>query len=461
MVSQRKKLQHLYLRAGFGELPSLIKQKENLSLQQNVDSLFSDSEKSEDLDLIPYPLEGKEDASNMRILRMVIKSREDVQKLNYHWLYRMTVTKASLREKMTFFWHNHFSTSVPFAYLMQQQNNMLRKHSLGKFSDMLRAVSKDAAMMIYLNNQQNTKEAPNENFAREVMELFTLGVGNYTEQDIKETARAFTGWRINRKGEFEMNQKLHDDGEKTFLGRKGNFNGDDIISILLEQKQTARFITAKIYREFVSPKLNDERIEKLADDFFASGYDISKLMHTVFSSGWFYDEENIGAKIISPTELIVRYAKLVNMEFEKEEALLGLQKILGQILFFPPNVAGWKGGETWIDSASLMARLNLPMLIAVGMSEEFRSKPEFEDSPQFKKMKDKMFSIKSEWRPLLNSFSGISENKLTEEITDALIQCDRNKINFSEISNADNSSTTKYITGVITNVMSLPEFQLI
>ncbi|HLG36038.1 MAG TPA: DUF1800 family protein, partial [Bacteroidia bacterium] len=219
MTSQRKKLQHLYLRAGFGELPFVIKQKENLSLQQNVDSLFSDSEKTEDLDLIPYPLEGKEDASNMRILRMVIKSREDVQKLNYHWLYRMTVTKASLREKMTFFWHNHFSTSVPFAYLMQQQNNMLRKHALGKFSDMLRAVSKDAAMMIYLNNQQNTKEAPNENFAREVMELFTLGIGHYTDQDIKEAARAFTGWRINRKGEFEMNAKQHDDREKNFLGK--------------------------------------------------------------------------------------------------------------------------------------------------------------------------------------------------------------------------------------------------
>ena len=335
------------------------------------------------------------------------------------------------------------------------------KHALGKFSDMLRAISKDAAMMIYLNNQQNTKEAPNENFVREVMELFTLGIGHYTEQDIKEGARAFTGWRINRKGEFEMNVKLHDDGEKTFLGKKGNFSGDDIIDILLEQKQTARYITTKIYREFVNPKLNENRIEKLADDFFTSGYDISKMMHTIFSSGWFYDEENIGVKICSPTELIVRYAKLVNMEFEKEEALLGLQKILGQILFFPPNVAGWKGGETWINSASLMSRLNLPYLISTGMSEEFRAKPEFEDSPQFKKMKNKMFSIKSDWKPLVNSFSDISEKNMVDAVADALIQCDRKKINYSGISRADNSSPSKYISGVITNVMSLPEFQLI
>ncbi|MBK5285534.1 MAG: DUF1800 domain-containing protein [Bacteroidia bacterium] len=458
MASQRKKIQHLFLRGGFSELPSVIKQKENLSLQQNVDALFSDSEKIEDLNLIPSPLEGKEDASNMRILRMIIKSREDVQKLNYHWLYRMTVTKASLREKMTFFWHNHFSTSVPFAYLMQQQNNMLRKHAMGKFSDMLRAISKDAAMLIYLNNQQNIKEAPNENFAREVMELFTLGIGHYTEQDIKEGARAFTGWRINRRGEFEMNAKQHDDGDKIFLGKKGNFNGDDIITFLLEQKKTAQFIITKIYREFINEKINQKHVEELADVFYNSCYDIKKLMQMIFSSDWFYDEENIGAKIISPTELIVRFSKLVNMEFEKEEALLGLQKILGQILFFPPNVAGWKGGMSWIDSASLLARLNLPQLIQSGTSDEFRPKPEFEDAPLYNAMKKKQIKIKSDWSALVNSFNSVSEKNLLDEITDSLIQCDSRKINNVVVLSTDNSSRTKYVSGIIANVMSLPEF---
>src|SRR5262245_37104065 len=139
-------------------MPGVIKQKQSQSLQQNVDELFRNSEAIEDISLIPSPLEGQEEASNMKILRMLIHSREEVQKLNFHWLYRMTVSKAVLREKMTLFWHNHFATSVPFAYLMQQQNNMLRKHALGKFSDMLRAVAKDPAMMIYLNNFQNTKE---------------------------------------------------------------------------------------------------------------------------------------------------------------------------------------------------------------------------------------------------------------------------------------------------------------
>ena len=461
MPTQQKKIQHLYLRAGFGELPNVIKQKQSQSLQQLVDEILQDAEKTEDLDLIPYPLEGKEEAGNLRILRMIIKSREEIQKLNFHWLYRMTVTKAPLREKMTLFWHNHFATSVPFAYLTQQQNNMLRKHALGKFSDMLHAVAKDPAMMIYLNNQQNTKEAPNENFAREVMELFTMGIGNYSEQDIKEGARAFTGWRINRKGEFEVNAKLHDDGEKNFLGRKGNFNGDDIINILLEQKETARYITTKIYREFVNEKINEKRVGELADIFFNSGYDIKKLMRAIFSSEWFYDEENIGMKIISPSELIVRYARLLKMEFEKEEALLGVQKVLGQTLFFPPNVAGWKGGNTWIDSASLMVRLNMAHVILNGSSEEFRPKPEFEDAPIYKAAKDRQIKVKSDWTALVNWFSGADDEDLLKEITDSLIQCNIKQVDLDVISRTDNSSREKYVSGLIANVMSLPEFQLI
>src|SRR5258706_2230190 len=442
-------------------MPAIIRQKQNLSLQQNVDELFRDSEKIEDIDLIPSPLEGDADASNMRILRMLIRSREEVQKLNFHWLYRMTVTKASLREKMTLFWHNHFATSVPFAYLMQQQNNMLRKHALGKFSDMLGAVSKDPAVMLYLNSQENTKDAPNENFAREVMELFTLGIGNYTEHDIKEGARAFTGWRINRKGEFTLNANLHDDGEKSFLGRKGNFNGDDIINILLEQKQTAQHITTKDYYEFVNENINQGRVEELANDFPDSGYDIAKLMHAIFSSDWFYDEENIGAKIMSPSELIVRYAKLVNMEFEKEEALLGVQKILGQTLFFPPNVAGWKGGNAWIDSASLMVRLNMARMILNGSSDEYRPKPEFEDAAQYGSDKKRQVKVKSDWTALVNWFGGADDQDLLKEITDSFIQCNMQQVDIDIISNADNSSRMKYVSGLIANVMSLPEFQLI
>jgi uncharacterized protein (DUF1800 family) len=459
--TQQKKIQHLYLRAGFGELPSVIKQKQDLSLQQNVEELFRDSEKIEDINLIPSPLEGDVDASNMRILRMLIRSREEVQKLNFHWLYRMTVSKASLREKMTLFWHNHFATNIPFAYLMQKQNNILRSHALGKFSDMLKAISKDAAMILYLNNQENTKNAPNENFAREVMELFTMGIGNYTEQDIKEGARAFTGWRTNRKGEFVMDNNVHDDGEKNFLARKGNFNGDDILNILLEQKQTAHFVTTKIYREFVNEKVNQSRVEELATDFFNSGYDIKKLMHTIFSSEWFYDEENIGAKIMSPSELIVRFAKLVNMEFEKEEALISVQKILGQILFFPPNVAGWKGGNAWIDSASLMVRLNMARVILNGSSEGFRPKPEFEDAAQYGSDKKRQIKVKSDWTALVNWFGGAEDEAILNEITDSLIQCNMSKVDLNIISTTDNSSREKYVSGLITNVMSLPEFQLI
>ena len=167
---------------------------------------------------------------------MIVKSQEQLKELNLSWIEKMTANNNPLLERLTFFWHNHFATSVPFAYLMQQQNNTIRKFALGKFSDLLFAIAKDPAMIIYLNNQQNKKTAPNENFAREVMELFTLGEGKYSENDIKEAARAFTGWNSNKKGEFEFIAKDHDDTEKEFLGKKGNFNGDDILKIILVLK---------------------------------------------------------------------------------------------------------------------------------------------------------------------------------------------------------------------------------
>ncbi len=329
-----------------------------------VDELFSESQECKDIDYLPYPLKENEEmngAGNFKLLKMFLKSFGEMEELNGEWLFKMTYTPAVLREKMTFFWHNHFSTSTPLAYLMQVQNNTIRKHALGKFSDLLFAVAKDPAMIIYLNNQQNKKAHPNENFAREVMELFTLGVGNYTEKDIKEGARAFTGWEVDRKGEFVFNERVHDfDGKEEFLGQKGNFTGDDILTIILSNKQVAVFVCTKIYREFVNPNVNNERVQTLADGFFKSDYDISALMRQIFTSDWFYDDENIGAKVTSPVELIVRYKKLVNVNTTNKKTLIDLQKALGQVLFFPPNVAGWKGGNTWIDSTSLLLRLSMP-----------------------------------------------------------------------------------------------------
>jgi uncharacterized protein (DUF1800 family) len=184
-----------------------------------------------------------------------------MNELNLDWLKMLADEDAALRERMTYFWHGHFATSTPLAWLMQVQNNTLRKHALGNFKTLLHEVAKDPAMIIYLNNQQNKKESPNENFARELLELFTLGRDQgYTEQDIKEAARAFTGWSVNMKGEFEKNPKEHDDGEKSFMGKTGNFDGEDIIDILLENKRVSIFISEKVYTELVNTNINNAHV---------------------------------------------------------------------------------------------------------------------------------------------------------------------------------------------------------
>lgn len=303
VVTGQKKIQHLFLRAGFGETPAGILALRKFTLPELVSQLFSSSEKFRDLNYLPFPLNESQErkgASPFQVLKMILKSRQDMEELNSEWLFKMTYTPAVLREKLTFFWHNHFATSVPFAYLMQVQNNTLRRLALGPFGDLLHAIAKDPAMLLYLNNQQNKKDHPNENFAREVMELFTLGIGHYTEQDIREAARAFTGWTVNARGEYEFQKEHHDDGIKEFLGRKGNFNGEDILNILLEEKQTARFLVSKIYREYVNPTVPKERLETLSLAYYNSGYHTGELLRSIFNSDWFYDEENIGVKICSP-----------------------------------------------------------------------------------------------------------------------------------------------------------------
>jgi uncharacterized protein (DUF1800 family) len=206
------------------------------------------------------------------------QSVEDLKNLNLTWLGQMINSEAQLREKMSLFWHGHFACRVINIFFQQQLLNTIRENSLGNFGDILSEVSKSPSMLSFLNNQQNKKQHPNENFAREVMELFTMGRGNYTEEDVKEGARAFTGWGFNLKGEFINRPFLHDNGKKTFLGKTGNFNGDDIINILLEQKQTAKFITQKIYRYFVNENVDNEKVEALSALFYQSNYDIKKLL---------------------------------------------------------------------------------------------------------------------------------------------------------------------------------------
>ncbi|MBC8045615.1 MAG: DUF1800 domain-containing protein [Fimbriimonadaceae bacterium] len=465
MISHQQKIQHLYLRAAFGEKPDIIQKKSRLAIEKNVDELFVNAQRYLSLKTMEDPIKSNgRPVSNLKILFMILRSKEETLKMNVDWLNMMSESASPLREKMTFFWHNHFATSTPFAWLMQVQNNTLRKNSLSSFRKLLHAVAKDPAMIIYLNNHQNKKDAPNENFAREVMELFTLGEGNiYTEKDIKEAARAFTGWTVNKKGEYEFEKEDHDFGEKEFLGRKGNFNGEEILDIILQQKQTANHIASKIYKEFVNEEVDEEIVANLAEEFYTNDYDIKKLMEQIFVADWFYDEKNIGSKISSPVELIVRYKKLINFDVKRDDGLFYMQRLLGQTLFFPPSVAGWKGGKNWIDSSSLFLRMNMPARILNDGGFDVRPKPEFEDVSDDTMLKTKKkASVQSDWNGLVRIFEKVKKEDLTQSVLDAFIQSPQTDIDKSIIEKyMDHSSDEKRIISTCAAVFSLPEFQLI
>ena len=364
-ISNLQKNKHLLLRAGFGANLSQIKNLDQVSLTEIWKKLATNDP------LIPIQLkEAGPDFDYQQLSKMDAEMKKEIQKknrrsnleINLKFLNQMVHSEDQLREKMAFFWHGHFATRVVNSRFNLQLLNTIREKSLGNFGDLLKAVSQSPAMLQFLNNQQNKKGHPNENFAREVMELFTLGRGNYTEKDVQEGARAFTGWSFLPDGSFFERPRQHDFGPKTFLGKTGNFDGNDALNIILEQKGTAKFIVTKIYKFFVNEKINPGIIEHLSDQFYDSKYDIKKLMTEIFTSKWFYNEENIGTKIKSPIELMAGIMRTLPMELEKPENLIVYQKLLGQMLLYPPNVAGWPSGNSWIDSSTLMLRLQIPQI---------------------------------------------------------------------------------------------------
>jgi uncharacterized protein (DUF1800 family) len=399
------------------------------------------------------------------------QSREDIKNLNITWLNQMVNSEQQLREKMSLFWHGHFASRNINILFQQQLLDIIRQNALGNFGDLLREVSKSASMINFLNNNQNKKGHPNENFAREVMELFTMGRGYYTENDIKEAARAFTGWGANISGEFAFRKFQHDDGQKTVLGKTGNFTGDDVLNILLEHKQTATYITRKIYRYFVNDVPDETHVTWLADRFYNSSYDIKELMKDIFTSDWFYDAKNIGCRIKSPVELIVGIRRALPMKLENEQAQLLLQRLLGQILFYPPNVAGWPGGKNWIDSSSLMFRLRIPQLIYD--NDEVALTPK-DDDDQMMGMKDmvgkgmgkmgkkggQVISAAVDWETYLHQFEKVPREKLLSAISGILIQ-GASPVDEKILSKyVDSSSRENYIKSTTIQLMSTPEYQL-
>jgi hypothetical protein len=288
-------------------------------------------------------------------------SRLETHRLGYWWANRMLVTQRPLEEKMALFWHGHFATSeekVRDYRKMLKQNELFREKGTGSFRDLVIGVAQDPAMLAFLDAGVNVKGAPNENFAREIMELFTLGVGNYTETDIREAARAFTGWNFVNL-DFVVAPEKHDDTVKTVLGRRGEFDGVDVIDVILSQPVTAEFIAGKIYRYFVREDLSPALRAQLGAKLRGSNYEVASLLETIFLSKDFYSPASTATRIKPPVELVVStYRKMGLTEIPGVPDFNEVTEALGQKLFFPPTVAGWAHGRSWITPGLLLGRGN-------------------------------------------------------------------------------------------------------
>lgn len=450
----QQELQHLYWRAGFGMNPNRLTSRSK-NRTEVVEEFFKNSKAFTPLSIDLSYLNGIKavDFKNYPGLAKEItkKGAKKILELNYAWIKRLTNPKELLRERMTLFWANHFVCRERNPLYAEQYNNTLRYYALGDFKDFVKAISKEAGMLRYLNGKQNRKNRPNENFARELMELFTLGEGEYSEKDIKESARAFTGYNHDFQGNFVFRKSQHDNETKLFFNKIGKYDGDAIIDIILADKQCAGFISDKIYRYFVNPEPNIKHIEAMTEVFFKD-YNIEKLMRFVFLSDWFYDEANIGAKIKSPIDYMIGMAQTVPVKFEKEKDLLRIQRILGQSLLNPPNVAGWKGDKAWIDANTIMIRLKLPSVllnnavIALDENDEVKA-------PTSKKNKSKLpFKTQPNWDVFLKNYNVVE----TKTLQDYILQGTINKGTADYLKMLNKSSKQAYCI----QLMSLPEYQM-
>ncbi len=468
----QKHIQHLYWRAGFGEPYAIVQATEKLSAKQLFKKMLKDSENFKPIDIVDLK-EIVAEFQQLREMREMKKEgnitardkfkdlkkerKEEQGTLNTTWIDLMASEKGALREKMALFWHGHLVSRSLNPAFSQSYLNTLRQNALGSFGNLLLAVSQEPSMLQFLNNKQNKKRSPNENFARELMELFTLGRGNYSEKDIKEVARAFTGWDSNFKSEYIFRENQHDDGEKTIFGKTGNFKGEDVIKMILQKKETAHFITTKVYKYFVNENIDNQRVTELAKRFYTSNYDITNLLESIFTANWFYDEKNIGTHIKSPIELLVGLKRTLNFDFEEQQPNLYIQKVLGQVLLYPPNVAGWAGGRNWIDSSSLLFRMQLPALIFSGKESNISAKNDGDVNTEYQSKK-RGFKANMDWVSFTKNFASENKNPV-EELSKYLLQVPVNEAFKQNIANKFQNDSDG-IRKTTLALMMLPEYQV-
>ncbi len=369
MAMTFQEARHLLARTGFGGTPADIREWARLDRETAVTKLLGEALRHAHTPpphwvttLPPPPAQHRHMPTEQKKAFREARQREGLE-LKRWWYREMLTTSSPLTERMTLFWHNHFTSSLqkvhwpPFLY---RQNVLLRAHALGSFRELVVGTAKDPAMIRYLDTQSNHLRHPNENYARELFELFTLGEGHYTEQDIKEAARAFTGWHLDpRTGSFRLNAKQHDTGLKSVFGKRGPFSGEEILDLTLSLPQVATHIVRKLWREFVSDEPDESEVTRLAEGFRSHRYQLMPLLTALFTSPAFWAPEHRGGLVKSPVELMVGTARLFGLPVHDPILLVRAGRQLGQDLFDPPTVKGWPGGTRWITSATLLDRWHI------------------------------------------------------------------------------------------------------
>ncbi len=369
--------QHLLNRAGFGGTPQEIVRFHSLGLDGAVEELLYPADKDT---FTAFPAELAKRLGRDEIRKLSEEERKKIRRarrrkdqaqfraLTKWWFEQLISTSHPLKEKMTLFWHGHFTSGqkdVRNSFHLHMQNQLFRENALGSFRTLVHAVAKDPAMLEYLDCKQNVARSPNENFARELMELFTMGIGNYTEADIKEAARAFTGWNFNREAKFFVNRRQHDRGTKVVFGKTGAFEGEDIIDFILDREVTARYMAGRLFHFFCHDHPSAAQLNGLSATLRTDGeYDLTPFLRQLFSSRAFYSEDAIGTQIKSPVQLTVMAIRQLDLDAESTAPLAAyMSPQMGQQLFEPPNVKGWDGGRSWISTSTLFARYNFAGMV--------------------------------------------------------------------------------------------------
>ncbi|HEX8523348.1 MAG TPA: DUF1800 domain-containing protein [Tepidisphaeraceae bacterium] len=361
-----QRLGHLLRRTTFGATPERLSKFAGKSPADVIDWLFDFDPEEDPFQQFVDQLEG-------------FVNLNQSQSVASYWYYRMLNSPQPLQERLALFWHGHFATGagkVERGRLMHQQIQLFRQKGPGSFRDLLIAVGRDPAMLIWLDGQANRKGKPNENYAREVMELFTLGIGNYSEKDIKELARAFTGWRVQEE-EAKFDPKQFDDGEKELLGATGKFNSESAADVLLKQPACSRFISSKLLREFVHPEPEPVHVDRYARRLVDTKWNIKTVLREMLASRLFFSDWSYRSRIKSPIELAVGAAQVVGGKVDANFLRESCTR-MGQNLLNPPNVKGWPGNEDWINANTVMLRFNFAMQITSQRQQEFVRKTDFD-----------------------------------------------------------------------------------